>query len=191
MKNYQSLIASNRTVPSRTVPFRSNASVDLQQVWGNVEGQRADGSRGTDDHKQPRSLHRAHYQASRLAGTLTHHQGIKDIHLRQLFADDPERGRHLTLEAAGLYLDYSKNRVTAETLRLLVNLASECRLQERIEAMFHGDKINATEKRAVLHVALRAVRDASILVDGENVVPWVHEVLDRMTAFAEEIRLGQ
>src|SRR5262245_41674270 len=115
---------------------------------------------------------------------LTHHQQINDIHLRQLFADDPQRGRRLRLEAAGIYLDYSKNRATDETLRLLVSLASECRLQQRIEAMFHGDKINITEKRAVLHVALRARRDASIEVDGENIVPWVHEVLDRMTAFA-------
>jgi glucose-6-phosphate isomerase len=122
---------------------------------------------------------------------LTHHQQIKHIHLRQLFAEDPERGRRLTLEAAGLYLDYSKNRITAETLRLLVNLASECRLSERIEAMFRGDKINATEKRAVLHVALRAPRDASIELDGENIVPWVYEVLDRMTAFAEKVRLGR
>jgi hypothetical protein len=121
---------------------------------------------------------------------LTHHQQIRDIRLRQLFAEDPERGRRLTLEAAGLYLDYSKNRITAETLRLLVNLTSECRLQQRIEAMFHGEKINATEKRAVLHVALRAPRGASIVVDRENVVPLVHEVLDRMTAFAEKIRLG-
>ena len=122
---------------------------------------------------------------------LTHYQRIKNIHLRQLFAEDPDRGRRLTLEAAGLFLDYSKNRITAETLRLLVNLAAECRLSERIEAMFRGEKINATEKRAVLHIALRSPRDASILVDGENVVPWVHEVLDRMTAFAEKIRLGQ
>ena len=122
---------------------------------------------------------------------LTHHQQIKNIHLRQLFAEDPDRGRHLTLEAAGLYLDYSKNRITAETLRLLVNLAAECRLSERIEAMFRGERINATEKRAVLHIALRSPRDASILVEGENVVSWVHEVLDRMTAFAEKIRLGQ
>jgi glucose-6-phosphate isomerase len=121
----------------------------------------------------------------------THQQQIKDVHLRQLFAEDPQRGRSLTLEAAGIYLDYSKNRVTAETLRLLVSLASECHLQQRIEAMFHGDKINVTEKRAVLHVALRAGRDASIEVDGENIVPWVHEVLDRMTAFAEKVRLGQ
>jgi glucose-6-phosphate isomerase len=121
----------------------------------------------------------------------THQQQIKDIHLRQLFAEDPERGGRLTIEAAGLYLDYSKNRITAETLRLLVNLAAECRLPERIEAMFRGEKINASEKRAVLHIALRAGRDASILVNGENVVPSVHEVLDRMAAFAEEIRLGR
>jgi len=121
----------------------------------------------------------------------THQQQIKDIHLRQLFAEDPERGKRLTIEAAGLFLDYSKNRVTAETLRLLVNLAAECRLSERIEGMFRGEKINATEKRAVLHIALRAPRDASILVNGENVVPLVHEVLDRLAAFAEEIRLGR
>ena len=87
---------------------------------------------------------------------LTHYQGIKDIHLRQLFAEDPDRGRRLTLQAAGLFLDYSKNRITAETLRLLVNLAAECRLSERIEAMFRGEKINVTEKRAVLHIALRS-----------------------------------
>jgi len=121
---------------------------------------------------------------------LTHYQRIKDIHLRQLFAEDPERGKRLRVEAAGLYLDYSKNRITAETLRLLMNLAAECRLSERIEAMFRGETINTTEKRAVLHVALRAPRDASIVVDGENVVPLVHEVLDRMTAFAQQIRLG-
>src|SRR5439155_20809382 len=102
---------------------------------------------------------------------LTHYKGIKDIHLRQLFAEDPERGKTLTIEAAGLYLDYSKNRITAETLRLLVNLAVECRLSDRIAAMFCGEKINTTEKRAVLHVALRAPRDASIVVAGENVVP--------------------
>jgi len=121
---------------------------------------------------------------------LTHYQGIKNIHLRQLFTEDPERGKRLTVEAAGLYLDYSKNRITAETLRLLINLAAESRLSDRIKEMFRGEKINTTEKRAVLHVALRAPRDASILVDGVNVVPWVHEVLDRMTAFAEQIRLG-
>jgi glucose-6-phosphate isomerase len=124
-------------------------------------------------------------------GLLKHYEAIKDIHLRQLFAEEPERGKLLTVEAAGLCLDYSKNRITAETLRLLVNLAAECRLPERIAAMFRGEKINTTEKRAVLHIALRAGRDASILVDGDNVIPRVHEVLDRMTAFAEKVRLGQ
>jgi len=122
---------------------------------------------------------------------LAHYQQIKGIHLRELFEEDPERGKRLTAEAAGLYLDYSKNRVTAETLRLLVQLASECGLPEHIEAMFRGDKINATEKRAVLHVALRAQRDASILVDGENVVPLVHQVLDRMAEFSQQVRLGR
>ncbi len=121
----------------------------------------------------------------------THYPKIKDRQLRQLFADDPDRGERLTVEAVGLYLDYSKNRVTDETLRLLLALAEECRLSERIEAMFHGEKINLTENRAVLHTALRAPRTARILVDGNNVVPEVHAVLDQMAAFADRVRAGQ
>ena len=121
----------------------------------------------------------------------THYPKIKDRQLRQLFADDPDRGERLTVEAVGLYLDYSKNRVTDETLRLLLALAEECRLRARIEAMFHGEKINLTENRAVLHTALRAPRTARILVDGNNVVPEVHAVLDRMAAFADRVRAGQ
>jgi glucose-6-phosphate isomerase len=120
-----------------------------------------------------------------------HAEKIRDAHLRTLFADDPQRGERMTVEAAGLFLDYSKNRVTDETMRLLLELAGESGLKQRIEAMFRGDKINITEKRAVLHVALRAPRDASILVDGENVVPQVHEVLDRMAAFSKRIRGGE
>ena len=120
-----------------------------------------------------------------------HYQKIKDRPLRQLFADDPDRGERHTVEAAGLYLDYSKNRVTDETLRLLLALAEECRLRERIEAMFRGEKINLTENRAVLHTALRAPRTARILVDGNDVVPEVHAVLDRMAAFADRVRAGQ
>jgi glucose-6-phosphate isomerase len=124
-------------------------------------------------------------------GALAQHQRvIGERHLRELFAEDPERGRRMTLEAAGLFLDYSKNRVTNETLGLLHALATEVRLSERIEAMFSGQRINVTEDRAVLHTALRAPRDAVIRVDGENVVPAVHEVLDRMAAFAETIRDG-
>jgi glucose-6-phosphate isomerase len=119
-----------------------------------------------------------------------HYGQIKDLHLRQLFADDPQRGERLAVEAAGVYLDYSKNRITDETLKLLVRLAEEARLRERIEAMFNGEKINVSEDRAVLHVALRAPRDAAILVDGRNVVPDVHKVLDRMAAFADAIRSG-
>ncbi|MDP9370622.1 MAG: glucose-6-phosphate isomerase [Chloroflexota bacterium] len=119
-----------------------------------------------------------------------HYEAIKDVHLRSLFAEDPGRGERLAAEAAGLYLDYSKNHVTDETLRLLLALAEAVGLRERIEAMFGGEKINTTERRAVLHVALRAPRDASIIVDGENVVPGVHEVLDRMAGFAERIRSG-
>ncbi len=119
-----------------------------------------------------------------------HHQEIKDIHLRQFFAADPKRGERLVIEDAGIYLDYSKNRINEETIRLLIALAEECGLRARIEAMFRGEKINVTEKRAVLHVALRAPHDQSILVDGENVVPKVHEVLDRMADFANRVRSG-
>src|SRR5438552_11104831 len=103
-----------------------------------------------------------------------HHARIRDVHLRQLFADDPRRGERLTVEAVGLYLDYSKHRVTDETLALLLRLAEEVGLRERIAAMFRGDRINATENRSVLHVALRAPRGDSIVVDGKDVVPEVH-----------------
>jgi glucose-6-phosphate isomerase len=119
-----------------------------------------------------------------------HYQAIKDIHLRQLFAEDPSRGQRLAVEAAGLYLDYSKNRVTDETLRLLVGLAEECSLRDGIEAMFRGEKINVTENRAVLHVGLRAPKGERIFVDGQDVVPEVHAVLDRMAAFAKRVRSG-
>jgi len=119
-----------------------------------------------------------------------HFQQTKDAHLRDLFADDPGRGERLAVEAAGLYLDYSKHRVTDETIRLLVQLAEDCGLRARIDAMFSGEKINVTEGRAVLHVALRAPEDEVILVDGENVVPAVHEVLGRMSAFADRVRSG-
>jgi len=119
-----------------------------------------------------------------------HFKTIEGKHLRQLFADDPKRGERLAVEDVGLYLDYSKHRVTEETMRLLINLADECSLRARIDAMFRGEKINVTEKRAVLHTALRAPRGASIVVDGENVVPKVHEVLDRMSDFANRVRSG-
>jgi glucose-6-phosphate isomerase len=119
-----------------------------------------------------------------------HHQEVRDLHLRDLFASDPLRGERLTAEAAGLYLDYSKNRVTDETIRLLLRLAHECALAERIDAMFGGARINVTEQRAVLHVALRAPADERILVDGVEVVRGVHEVLGRMADFANEVRGG-
>ncbi|HKZ08082.1 MAG TPA: glucose-6-phosphate isomerase [Methylomirabilota bacterium] len=119
-----------------------------------------------------------------------HHARVGSQHLRTLFASDPRRGERLALEAAGLYLDYSKNRVTDETLALLARLAAESGLRARIDAMFGGEKINVTEGRPVLHVALRAPRDATIVVDGENVVPRVHAVLDRMAAFSERVRGG-
>ena len=119
-----------------------------------------------------------------------HHRNTRTVHLRELFAGHPKRGERLTLEAAGVYLDYSKNRISDETLRLLVGLAEESGLRARIDAMFRGEPINVSEKRAVLHVALRAPRGASILVDGRNVVPDVHAVLDRMTDFADRVRGG-
>jgi glucose-6-phosphate isomerase len=120
-----------------------------------------------------------------------HHKKVRELHLRQLFADDPKRAERLTIEALGLYLDYSKNRITSDTIPLLIRLAEESQLQERIGAMFRGEKINLTEKRAVLHTALRAPRGASIIVDGENVVPKVHAVLDRMAAFSNRVRSGE
>jgi glucose-6-phosphate isomerase len=120
-----------------------------------------------------------------------HFQKVKDLHLRELFANDGKRGARMTAEGAGIYLDYSKNRITDETLKLLLELAEESGLRSRIDAMFSGEKINVTEKRAVLHVALRAPKGASILVDGENVVPQVHAVLDKMAAFANRVRRGE
>ena len=119
-----------------------------------------------------------------------HYQQVRELHLRKLFAEDPARGKRMTVEAVGLYLDYSKNRVTGETLKLLLHLAEDCGLRGRIEAMFRGDRINVTEDRAVLHVALRAPGGASIVVDGKNVVPQVHAVLDKMADFSNRVRSG-
>src|SRR5215471_14101805 len=119
-----------------------------------------------------------------------HHQKMAGLSLRQLFSEDGKRGERLAVEAVGIYFDYSKNRITDETLRLLLQLAHESGLRDRIDAMFRGDKINVSEKRAVLHVALRAPRDASILHDGQNVVPEVHAVLDKMADFSQRVRSG-
>jgi len=119
-----------------------------------------------------------------------HFGTVRDLHLRKLFADDPGRAERYTVEAAGLFCDYSKNRITDETLRLLLQLAEESGLRERIDAMFRGEKINVTENRAVLHVALRAPRGEKIVVDGEDVVPQVHAVLDKMSAFCDRVRSG-
>ena len=113
----------------------------------------------------------------------THFETIRNLHLRKLFADDPLRGERLTVDAVGIYLDYSKNRITDDTVKLLLQLAEESGLKSRMDAMFRGEKINVTEKRAVLHVALRAPKGESIIVDGQNVVPKVHAVLDKMAAF--------
>src|ERR1700688_1545494 len=135
--------------------------------------------------KPPRTRHTA------WSALASHYKTVSKLHLRQFFADDPKRGEGLALEAVGLYLDYSKNRVTDETMRLLFRLAEESGLRARIDAMFHGEKINITEKRAVLHVALRSPRDESIVVDGENVVPKVHAVFERMADFSNRVRSGE
>src|SRR5665647_1668377 len=120
-----------------------------------------------------------------------HSSKVRDVHLRQLFADDTKRGERMTAEAVGIYFDYSKHRVTDETLRLLLQLAEESGLRPRIDAMFRGEKINVTEKRAVLHVALRTPKGQSIFVDGEDVVPLVHAVLDKMADFSARVRSGE
>jgi glucose-6-phosphate isomerase len=119
-----------------------------------------------------------------------HHARMRDIHLRQLFADDPQRAERFSVDSLGLHFDYSKHRVTQETISLLLQLAQECGLRERTQAMFAGEHINVTEDRAVLHIALRAPRDQTILVDGHNVVPDVHAVLDRMSDFSSRVRSG-
>ena len=120
----------------------------------------------------------------------THYQDVRNLHLRKLFGDDGKRGEHMTAEAVGIYLDYSKNRITDQTLKLLLQLAEESGLRERIDAMFSGERINTTENRAVLHVALRAPRGTSILLDGKNVVPRVHLVLDKMADFSHGVLTG-
>src|SRR5271157_5942510 len=120
-----------------------------------------------------------------------HYKQISEIHLRKLFGDDPNRGERFTAEAVGIFLDYSKNRITEETLKLLLQLAEESGLRERIDAMFHGEKINVSENRAVLHVALRAPKDEVITTDGKDVVPAVHDVLDKMSAFSDRVRSGE
>jgi glucose-6-phosphate isomerase len=120
-----------------------------------------------------------------------HYENVRRFHLRTLFADDPKRGERMMAEAVGIFLDYSKNRVTDETIKLLAQLAEESGLRSRIDAMFHGEKINVTENRAVLHVALRAPKEAVFVVDGENVVPQVHAVLDKMADFSNRIRSGE
>src|SRR5580692_1021824 len=120
----------------------------------------------------------------------SHYKKIQDRHLRELFAEDPTRGERLTASAVGIELDYSKNRITNETLELLFQLAKDAKLRDRIDAMFSGSKINITENRAVLHTALRAPAGASVIVDGENVVPLVHAVLNRMSDFSNRVRSG-
>jgi glucose-6-phosphate isomerase len=136
--------------------------------------------------KTPQLTKRAAWQALK-----AHYTKIRNMHLRQLFADDPKRGERMTVEAVGIYFDYSKHRITGETLRLLLQLTDESGLRDRIDAMFRGDKINVTEKRAALHTALRAPKGKTIVVDGEDVVPKVHAVLDKMADFSNRVRSGE
>src|SRR5438094_2268125 len=138
---------------------------------------------------QPQVKKRAIKQAAWKA-LASHYKTVSKLHLRQLFADDPKRGERMTVEAVGLFLDYSKNRITDDTVNLLIELAEKSGLQSRIDGMFRGEKINVTENRAVLHVALRSPRGASIVVDGKNVVPQVHAVLDKMADFSNRVRIG-
>ena len=133
---------------------------------------------------------RAPNKTSAWTALQSHYKTVSKLHLRQLFDDDPKRGERMTAEAAGIYLDYSKNRITDKTLDLLFQLAEQRGLRSKIEAMFRGDKINITENRAVLHVALRAPKNTSIVVDGKNVVPDVHSVLDKMSDFSNRVRTG-
>src|SRR5215510_9646121 len=136
-------------------------------------------------------VRRTAFKRSAWSALASHYKSVSKLHLRQLFEDDPKRGQRMAIQAVGLYLDYSKNRVTDETLKLLGQLAEESGLRARIDAMFRGEKINITEKRAVLHVALRAPKGASIVVDGKNVVPEVHAVLDKMARFANRVLSGE
>jgi glucose-6-phosphate isomerase len=129
-------------------------------------------------------------QRSAWAALQAHQKAIAPLHLRKLFADDPQRGERLALDAVGIYFDYSKNRISDETMSLLVQLAEQSGLRERIDAMFRGEKINVSEERAVLHIALRAPKGSTIVVDGENVIPGVHAVLDKMSDFANRVRSG-
>jgi len=145
----------------------------------------------SDTHPTTSSTAQALTERKAWKALVGHHEMVRSLHLRQLFAGDPHRGERLTAEGAGLYLDYSKNRITDDTIRLLVQLAEDCGLRERIAAMFRGEKINVTERRAVLHVALRAAKDEVIQVDGRNVVPDVRAVLDRMEKFSHQVRSGQ
>src|SRR5207245_1449427 len=177
-KAYRDLLASDRWLRLLNVGARSQ-----RLLWA---------STGTKDPKASDVLYVKSLAAPHSVNTMPEKTllALAD-HGCALFADDPRRGERLTVEGVGLYLDYSKHRVTEDTLRLLLRLAEEVGLRERIDAMFRGDKINVTEHRAVLHVALRAPRGQTIVVDGEDVVPQVHAVLDRMADFANRLRDGR
>src|SRR3954468_9411100 len=175
------------------VDFDCGRTRMLPRQAGTVRDERAEESERMPQMAAPSETSRTRSTSRHAAwqALADHYETIRSLQLRDLFADDPVRGERMTAEAAGVYLDYSKNRVNAETLKLLIELAQQAGLRARIDAMFRGERINVTENRAVLHVALRAPKGASIVVDGENVVPDVHAVLAKMADFANRVRGGQ
>src|SRR3954467_12056323 len=175
------------------VDFDCGRTRMLPRRAGTVRDKRAEESERTPQMAAPSETSRTRSTSRHAAwqALADHYETMRGLQLRDLFADDPARGERMTAEAAGVYLDYSKNRVSAETLKLLIELAQQAGLRAGIDAMFRGEKINVTENRAVLHVALRAPKGASIIVDGKNVVPDVHAVLAKMAAFANRVRGGQ
>ena len=187
-----SVVPLTKFVPFGSDPVSKTKLTDHSQHWANLLGGfMLNGKKGKKMSTEPAITAVTPVASCPAWEALeSHARTIRDVHLRTLFADDLHRGERLTAEAVGLFLDYSKNRVNDETLRLLVRLAEESGLRADIDAMFRGDKINLTENRAVLHVALRAPRDSSIVFDGENVVPKVHSVLDKMSSFANRVRSG-
>jgi glucose-6-phosphate isomerase len=177
----------DRLPPGCRAGDNANAFLGGFRLWE----QPRDGSAASEGRKEPLTDMGSLTARKSWKALQAHRKKIGDQHLRALFADDKTRGERMTAEGAGLYLDYSKNRITDETIRLLCRLAEECGVPDRIEAMFRGDKINVTENRAVLHVALRAPRSGSIVVDGKDVVPEVHAVLDAMADFSNRVRSGE
>ena len=169
----------------------SKSTASAETGSGRLSGSSNETQKGTRKRCTPGERRAAHRPSGVEGPAEPTTKQVRQRHLRELFQADPQRGERMAVEAEGIYLDYSKNRITDETLALLLQLAEESGLRARIDAMFRGEKINVTENRAVLHVALRAPQGATILVDGENVVPQVHAVLDKMADFSRRVRSGE